>query len=64
MHTMDLGNFNMDTHAKGITNEASSHPPESVHIKAPSTPQEKLFSMEEAEPCVPIASAGDGAAQL
>lgn len=54
MHKTDLGNFNMDTHAKGITNEASSHPLESVDIKAPSTPQEKLSSMEEAEPVCPL----------
>lgn len=64
MHTMDSGNFNMDTHVKGITNGASSHSGESVHIKAPSTSQEKLFSMEEAESCVSIVSVVDGVTQL
>lgn len=61
---MDLGNFNTDTHVKGITNETSSHSQESVHIKAPSTPEEKLLSMEEAQPCVSIVSAVDGVTQL
>lgn len=61
---MDSGNFNMDTHVKGITNGASSHSGESVHVKAPSTPQEKLFSMEEAESCVSIVSVVDGVTQL
>lgn len=56
MYTMDFGNFNMDTHVKGITNEALSHSHESVHVKGPSTPQEKLFSMEEAQSCVCIVS--------
>lgn len=51
---MDFGNFNTDTHVKGITKEASSHSHESVHFKAPSTPEEKSFSMEEAQPCVSI----------
>lgn len=46
---MDFGNFNLDTHVKGITNDASSQSHESVHIKAPSTPQEKLLSMEGAQ---------------
>lgn len=64
MYTMDFGNFNMDTHVKGITNEASSHSPESVHIKAPSTPQEKLLSMEEAQSCLSIVSVVDGVTQL
>lgn len=61
---MDFGNFNMDTHVKGITNEASSHSLESVHIKTPSTPQEKLFSMEEAQSCMSIVSIGGGITQL
>lgn len=64
MYTMNSGNFNMDTHAKGITNGASSHSHESVHIRAPSTPQEKLFSMEEAQSCASIVSAVDGVTQL
>lgn len=37
------------------------HIHESVHIKAPSTPQEKLSSMEEAQSCVPIVSVVDTA---
>lgn len=61
---MNSGNFNMDTHAKGITNGASSHSHESVHIRAPSTPQEKLFSMEEAQSCASIVSVVDGVTQL
>lgn len=64
MYTMDFSNFNMDTHVKGITSEASSHSHESVHIKAPSTPQERLVSMEEAQSCVCIVSAVDGIIQL
>lgn len=48
---MDFGNFNTGTHVKGITNEASSRSQESLRVKGPSTPEEKL-SMEEAQPCV------------
>lgn len=36
MYKIDFGNFNMDTHVKGITNGASSHSYEPFHIKAPS----------------------------
>lgn len=61
-YTMDFSNFNMDTHVKGITNEASAHSLESVHIKAPSTPEETLFSMEEAQTCVSIVSLGSATA--
>lgn len=64
IYTMDFGNFNMDTHVKGITNEASSHSHESVHIKVPSTPQEKLFSMEEPQTCVSMVSVAGEVAQL
>lgn len=50
MYTIDFGNFNMRTHAKGITNRASSHPHEPWLIKATSTPQERLFSTERYGP--------------
>jgi len=36
MYKIDFGNFNMDTHVKGITNGASSHSYEPFQIKAPS----------------------------
>lgn len=64
IYTMDFGNFNMNTRVKGITNEASSHSLESGHIKTPSTPQEKLFSMEEAQTCLSIVSIGGGITQF
>lgn len=52
MYRIDFGNFNMNTHVKGITNRASSHSHEPFHIKAPSTLQERLFSIEEVWSCV------------
>jgi len=52
MYTIDFGNFNMDTHVKGITNRAASHSHEPFHIKAPSTRQERLFSVEEVQSCL------------
>lgn len=47
MYTIDFGNFNMDTHVKGITNRASPHSHEPFLIRAPSTLQERWFSIEE-----------------